>query len=1302
MPQIINTNIASLTAQRNLDRSQSANATALERLSSGLRINSAKDDAAGLAISTRFESQTRGLAVAIRNAGDGIALAQTAEGALGSITDSLQRIRELAVQSANATNSDADRQALNAEAEQLIAEVTRVSEETNFNGRKLLDGSFNGTFQVGANAGENLSVNIAELTAEKLGAGVEAGVSALGTDKAFSNGDLVINGVSVSASSATDDTASTGGADRSAIAKAAAINAISEQTGVVAEINSNVAAGSNQVAGATDGSITLNGTKIEIATGGLDVAADRASVVEAINAKSDLTGVTAIDTGDAATGINLQASDGRNIELRYDKFDDNGDSYANAVTSAATGLAAGGGSGTGIATSASISGVGTVSQLPAGTLGLAGGFDIAIDGEEAVTVTLSGSAATTDDLVASLQSAIDNAISNAGLNVGVTVSESNGIISLASDSTGPGSSLVIDSVTEGASSADLSEILGLSGGSTGAVYSTSDYDTLYFESNGDDGVDNTSAQFTGAVGLLENDGTARSFGSNGFTAGDVTFSIEVDGGLAVGVTIGAELAAPTTLAEAELYAAKVESAINAALAAEGQSKTVDVTLDDGYRLVISSMEEGSDSSIRISEDEVAVNGNANKMGIYSSTQGANPTTGNVGTDGVENASQVFEGSLTLRSVNGEAIEVNSGSGDLSSTGLQGGTYNAGEAFAASQSQTVAGAIATSGQAVGAKVSSGGIDSTVISNLAAVTIGFEISVDGGDDVSVTAAYSTGSTELDSVGNYLNALEAEINAALTADGQTASVNVSLNSDNQLVIESNTKGDASAVKIGDIVTTGDNIEEVEFLGLQENLGGSGASGAVATQGVITTGGQNGTLATNWGEAYTVAAIYDNALAAETIRVSVDGGKTIDVDIANVTVADADAQLSYVETTINEALSDAGQTGSVSIGLNDEGYVTITSNAIGSDSSIEIVDATTVANSFSLRAGLQDFTKSDVAVDTVATPDGLDSGDLVINGVAIEAAQASTDSASYTAALSSSGQASGISMAAAINLASNETGVSATVNTTVLDGGVQVATAETDTPQQGSIIINGVETSTITTNGQNGGADDRAAALDAINAIAGKTGVTAVDNGQGIELRAEDGRNISIAINNNEKAASESSGSFGALTGAAIGLNVVEADISGGASFDVAAQTQYSSVTLNAAGAIEIEAGQNGGSALDALGLRSGSYGANETGTFLADIDISTIEGANAAIKAIDNALGSVASQRADLGALQNRFESTASNLAVTSENLTAANSRIRDADFAAETAELSRTQVLQQAGISILAQANQRPQQVLSLLG
>jgi len=170
MAQVINTNVASLNAQRNLNTSQSSLATSLQRLSSGLRINSAKDDAAGLAISERMSSQIRGLDQARRNSNDGISLAQTAEGALQESGNILQRIRELAVQSANATNSASDRLALNSEVNQLIAELDRIASTTSFNGLKLIDGSYTAqTFQVGSFSRETILVNIGAATSDRLG-----------------------------------------------------------------------------------------------------------------------------------------------------------------------------------------------------------------------------------------------------------------------------------------------------------------------------------------------------------------------------------------------------------------------------------------------------------------------------------------------------------------------------------------------------------------------------------------------------------------------------------------------------------------------------------------------------------------------------------------------------------------------------------------------------------------------------------------------------------------------------------------------------------------------------------------------------------------------------------------------------------------------------------------------------------------------------------------------------------------------------------------------------------------------------
>jgi flagellin len=242
MAQVINTNVMSLNAQRNLNSTSSSMATSIQRLSSGLRINSAKDDAAGLAISERFTTQIRGLDVASRNANDGISLAQTAEGAMVEIGNNLQRIRELSVQSANATNSDTDREALNSEVKQLTSEIDRVANQTSFNGTKLLNGDFSGAlFQVGADAGQTIGINsIVDANVDSLGkagfAADQTSTAAFVAGTATASGSISgisVNGKSIgSVSVAVGDTA----AD---IQKkvAASINDKLDQTGVYASVD---------------------------------------------------------------------------------------------------------------------------------------------------------------------------------------------------------------------------------------------------------------------------------------------------------------------------------------------------------------------------------------------------------------------------------------------------------------------------------------------------------------------------------------------------------------------------------------------------------------------------------------------------------------------------------------------------------------------------------------------------------------------------------------------------------------------------------------------------------------------------------------------------------------------------------------------------------------------------------------------------------------------------------------------------------------------------------------------------------
>ncbi len=429
---VINTNVKALAAQASMSNVNKSMETAMERLSTGIRINSAKDDAAGLAIALRMTADIRGMSVAIRNANDGISLTQTAEGSLGQINDMLQRMRELAVQSANGTASADNRAASQLEVTQLKQEIDNIASRTNFNGIKLLDGSATKlNLQTGVNSGDSMTVQIAAAGTKDLGLGSRSSLSATGISgaagalKNISSGDLTINGVSVGASSADDDTLSTtgfetvtlampiladtktfkfdgvtlsamtdgtmgdsaakvavlfanaynastntklytaavsgnnvimtakvagdigtagtdgdagsqlsgatagvniaatsitvvnGGTEKaaSAIAKVAAINRVSAQTGVTATVTATTVSGSAMTAAAGTGTISINGVTTASFSTTTDAGVSRANTTAAINLLTSQTGVRAVDTGDLKKGVVLIADDGRNITV---------------------------------------------------------------------------------------------------------------------------------------------------------------------------------------------------------------------------------------------------------------------------------------------------------------------------------------------------------------------------------------------------------------------------------------------------------------------------------------------------------------------------------------------------------------------------------------------------------------------------------------------------------------------------------------------------------------------------------------------------------------------------------------------------------------------------------------------------------------------------------------------------------------------------------------------------------------------------------------------------------------------------
>jgi flagellin len=305
MSLIINTNISALTAQRNLTKAQSGLEKSIQRLSTGLRVNSAADDAAGLAISDRLTAQIRGLNQAVRNANDGVSALQTADGSLNEVSNLLQRARELAVQSANDSNSASDRSSLNAEVSNILSELDRLASTVQFNSRKLLDGTFqNAQFQVGANAGETVSFSIASVNTADLGAKVLQGTSVSSTaftDLAASSA-VTINGISVTIGQQTTiDGVINAINNKSGDTKATAVKntqTVVVDTGFVALTT----------AGATQ-TLTLNSVAISLSTGNADATS---TFIATVNGFTNQTGVVAATN---SVGVTFTRASGGTISL---------------------------------------------------------------------------------------------------------------------------------------------------------------------------------------------------------------------------------------------------------------------------------------------------------------------------------------------------------------------------------------------------------------------------------------------------------------------------------------------------------------------------------------------------------------------------------------------------------------------------------------------------------------------------------------------------------------------------------------------------------------------------------------------------------------------------------------------------------------------------------------------------------------------------------------------------------------------------------------------------------------------------
>jgi flagellin len=1095
-------NMASLNAQGNVNKTQSSLEKSLERLSSGLRINSAKDDAAGLAISNRMTAQVTGMNQAVRNANDGISLAQTAEGALGEVNTNLQRLRELAVQAANASNSDEDRVALQEEAAQLLEAIDSIAGDTEFNGITLLDGSFTKqTFQVGANAGQTMSISMGSAKTSDLGTDSTASLTAQGSDTAITEGALIINGITIDSSNAADDTASYPGSSKaaSAIAKAAAINASSAETGVTATADENVLEGSYMTGKAGSGTITLNGVEIAITTTD-DASASRTSVVEAINAVSGQTGVVAEDTGSDSTGVTLTAADGRNVTIKFEA------DAGKILDSSNTG----------------ITGLSSNEFGGASMTGAAGSGYIRINGVD------TGLIETTTDTATSRANTIAaiNAISDkTGVVATDTGDDSTGITLTASDGRHIGT-----------------EFMSVSGT-----------------------FDKTST----GVNTVQSGGGTLTFtaGTESFQINGVDISFTADG---TDDAVDAQTIVDTINGNTELQ----EMGITAKRTTAGTSFVV--TSTNGTPLDFTA-------------------GGATTLADLGGLQDTRSTTSTMGA-GV--ASTTYN------------LKIN----DVDISFATDGTPLAGENATALRN-AINGSTALSDMGITAVVDEAGT-------------GIVVSSANGTPIDFTADTAT-MTVLGNIADYTD-----------SDGAASSVEATdyssytLTSNEEIVISSS--GSASELAgIGLVAGTYDS--QTAYASSTENNGRAIGEGDAKINGVM--------IGASDAASDTYSRYSDNVEASEAAEMTAASA------IAKVAAINAISDQTGVTAVVNDNVSDGadmtgGEAGNGKIKING-----VETSLIG----VADVDGATAAGEN--RAAVIE------AINAISEQTGVVAEDTndIEGGIRLVAADGRNINVEFEGGLTSS-----------------NTGVSGSGVTQTVAG----ATSATAAAATGTITINGYEVTVSTTAVAD---DSRDAVAAAINAISDKTGVTASNTGSdtsGVTLSSTNGVGFTISVNG--------------LDSDETGLGVDDGE---SLTVEGRSDTTYGTYTLTSTESFTVEKGTT--ASLENTGLDVGTYGSGKSGMALEDIDLSTAEGASKAIEAIDNAMGQIDSIRSSLGATQNRLTATISNLSNVSENLTAASARITDADFAAETANMSKYQVMQQAGVSVLAQANKLPQQLLSLL-
>jgi flagellin len=505
-------------------------------------------------------------------------------------------------------------------------------------------------------------------------------------------------------------------------------------------------------------------------------------------------------------------------------------------------------------------------------------------------------------------------------------------------------------------------------------------------------------------------------------------------------------------------------------------------------------------------------------------------------------------------------------------------------------------------------------------------------------------------------YLNGVAIGASQALSDNGSTVAASASAISK---VAAINAKSELSGVyaKVDTNVVSGTG-----------GMTAAAVTGTITINGVTTDSFSTSAASTSLSRKATVTAI--NAKSEQTGVVAID----TEDDTLGVTLQAADGRnIDIAFNTLTAAATGVRDTGTF---VGSYNLYTLDSRSI--DVSFQTGDQNVEAfsglrnGSYASDTALYNTYKRATAAEATAPSDTttgtLSNDSLIINGVAIGQALATDDTATDTTAASSTREASAIAIAAAINRKTDLTGVTASASPNVIRGEGFTAGTSAD------VYLNGV---TFTAN-----AVTRNAVIDSFNDVSDRTGVVASAWGEGIELRAVDGRNISI----------------GSATAANIGLTGIGL---GSAAGSATAVTYYSQVTLQSDNKFEVKSGNAGIPNLELLGFRQGTFGGADNGLKINQVDVSTVSGANQAIVAIDAAIETISKSQANSGALNNRMDYIVANLSEASQNMSASRSRILDTDYATETSSLAKQQIISQAATAMLAQANQQPQSVLSLL-